>query len=110
MNNDFFDILHPPVLALKRNVKRVRGMETFYVIDSIWFPAHMYAKINTGEAKIIGIVKVYDTITHEYKYYIGQATGLDIETDEDLIVGTGVPFIPESYETLQILFKLQSNK
>lgn len=94
----------------RRKLKRVHGMEMFEVVDSWWFPTHMYNHINCGDAKFTGIVEVYDPIAKEYKYYIGSATGEDMEYDEDLICGCGVPLTSFPYEKLQILKKLRETK
>jgi hypothetical protein len=53
------------------------------VVDSFWF-------------QYIGIVKVLDELTGEYKYYIGQGKGDDQHADEQFIATNGTPVYPQS--------------
>ena len=53
------------------------------ISDSYWFG-------------YIGIIKVLDELTGEYKYYIGQGKGEDQHQDEQYIAKNGTPFYPQS--------------
>ena len=53
------------------------------VVDSYWF-------------NYIGLIKVQDKFTGEYKYYIGQGEGKDQHTDEQYIAKNGVKVSPQA--------------
>ena len=43
----------------------------------------------------VGIVKVYDEVTKEEKFYIGQASGIDENYDIEYIRSFGCKFMPD---------------
>lgn len=87
--------------------KNIFGMEHYKIIDSIWFSVNTYHYIDKGEVSTIGIVKAQDTITGEYKVYIGVAKGEDQKEDETFILATGTHFSPHMYEEIRTLNKLR---
>ena len=36
------------------------GMQTYKIVDSIWFPLNVYSYADKGDLNVIGIVKVKD--------------------------------------------------
>lgn len=66
-------------------------MKNIKLIDAVWFT-------NPYETKVMGIVKAYDTITEEYKYYIGFGRGLSEEEDIKDILGWGTKYTEEQFK------------
>lgn len=58
------------------------------IIDTAWYTTHV--------GQCIGIVKTFDDITQEVKYYIGVAPGIDEESDADYIKSYGDRFFINS--------------
>lgn len=84
------------------------GMQTYEIVDSIWFPLNVYFYADRGDLTVIGIVKVKDQLTSETKYYIGAGKGEDLEYDEQLVVACGSPFNAGNYfDELYTLMKLK---
>lgn len=90
--------------------KNVHGMEYFKIIDSLWFNVNTFQYLNKGEIKVIGIIKAKDTITKEYKCYIGVGKGENIKDDETLILATGTYFSPKEFDDIKTVNKLRESK
>ena len=91
---------------------RMAGMSHIYIIDSLWYTHSLYPNIygSTGDFDFvtIGIIKTYDTITNEYKTYIGVGKGDDMEMDEDRIAGCGTSFTnPVSFDDMKTWLKMK---
>jgi hypothetical protein len=67
-------------------------MKNIKLIDTVWF-TNPYEK-----QQCMGIVKAYDTITEEYKYYIGFGRGLSEEEDIKDILGWGTKYTEEQFK------------
>lgn len=84
------------------------GMQTYEIIDSIWFPLNVYSYADRGNLTVIGIVKVKDQLTGEIKYYIGAGIGKDLKYDEQLVAACGSPFnTGNHFDELYTLMKLK---
>ena len=84
------------------------GMQTYEIIDSIWFPLNVYSYADRGNLTVIGIVKVKDRLTDEIKYYIGAGIGKDLKYDEQLVAACGSPFnAGNHFDELYTLMKLK---
>ena len=84
------------------------GMQTYEIIDSIWFPLNVYSYADRGNLTVIGIVKVKDQLTGEIKCYIGAGKGEDLKYDEQLVAACGSSFSAGShFDELYTLMKLK---
>lgn len=84
------------------------GMQTYEIVDSIWFPLNVYSYADRGNLTVIGIVKVKDQLTGEIKCYIGAGKGEDLKYDEQLVAACGSPFSAGShFDELYTLIKLK---
>lgn len=84
------------------------GMQTYEIVDSIWFPLNVYSYADRGNLTIIGIVKVKDQLTGEIKYYIGAGKGEDLKYDEQLVAACGSSFYAGNhFDELYTLMKLK---
>ena len=84
------------------------GMQTYEIVDSIWFPLNVYSYADRGNLTIIGIVKVKDQLTGEIKYYIGASKGEDLKYDEQLVAACGSPFnAGNHFDELYTLMRLK---
>lgn len=87
------------------------GMQTYEIIDSIWFPLTTFSYEDCGSLHTIGIVKVRDKLTMETKYYIGASHGEDIEYDEQIVAACGAPFEAcGSFAEIYTLMKLKETQ
>ena len=59
------------------------------IVDKYWYTPAM--------GDVIGIVKVYDDITQETKFYIGNGLGVSEESDAEYIKNFGDKFYPEMF-------------
>ena len=67
-------------------------MKNIKLIDAVWF-TNPYEK-----QQCMGIVKTYDTVTEEYKYYIGFGRGLSEKEDIKDILGWGTKYTEEQFK------------
>lgn len=87
------------------------GMQTYEILDSIWFPLTTFSYEDCGTLKTIGIVKVHDTLTNEIKYYIGASAGEDLMYDEQIVAACGTPFSAgTNFAELYTLMKLKESE
>lgn len=67
------------------------------VVDAIWFSSPLTVKLSEGDG-CLGIVKVFDEITKETKFYIGAGNGRDEGRDAGLILQWGAKFrLPDGF-------------
>lgn len=57
------------------------------IVSKYWYTTHI--------GQTIGIIKCYDEITEEVKFYIGVAPGISEESDAEFIQSYGDKFYPE---------------
>ena len=69
-------------------------MKNIKLIMQLWF-TNPYEK-----KQCMGIIKAYDTIIEEYKYYIGFGRGLSEEEDIKEILAWGTKYSEENFKTL----------
>lgn len=84
------------------------GMQTYEIVDSIWFPLNVYSYADKGDLNVIGIVKVKDQLTGEIRCYIGAGKGEDLKYDEQLVAACGSPFnAGNHFDELYTLMRLK---
>ena len=94
---------------------KISGMSHIYIIDSLWYSCPLYKTLynNIGYYEnyltaVVGIVKTWDSITKEYKTYIGLGDGDNLELDEDRIAGCGASFTnPVSFDDMKTWLKMK---
>lgn len=59
------------------------------IVEKYWYTPMM--------GDVIGIIKTYDEITKETKFYIGTGIGADEEVDAEFIKKFGDKFYPEMF-------------
>lgn len=69
-------------------------MNNIKLVNVFWF-TNPYEK-----KQCMGIVKAYDTITEEYKYYIGFGRGLSEEEDIKEILAWGTKYKEEDFKLI----------
>ena len=97
----------------KKNIGRIPpilGFEHIHILDSKWFPLHMFQAnnyLNLGDIRVMGIVICWDDVTNESYAYIGVAKGDNLIEDENLIAACGTKYHEYDRDKIETILKLK---